>query len=293
MKTLEIDGARCTGCGRCEKACVSNLFAPDSENNGKMSFENRHNWCMGCGHCVAVCPAGAIRYELETDREAERISTTELPSSDSLLELLQRKRSIRNFAEDQLDDAKIATIMEALRYAPSGHNNQGCEYLLISDRDVINDLTESILKNFAAFSKILKVRWLLKPFVSSAIYTVLSDPGLLPGIRSMIKQWKEGENPIFHNAPHVLIATYPNMGGLSLIDPTIALTYGMLVADRLGVGSCWMGFAIQTFMKNKKVKKMLGISKERLIAGVITLGIPEVQYQGIPPRKEAVLRKVG
>ena len=52
---LEVDAAKCTGCGKCANACrmrVDPLKAPDSGE------------CIRCGMCADACPAEAIRLTL-------------------------------------------------------------------------------------------------------------------------------------------------------------------------------------------------------------------------------------
>jgi nitroreductase len=77
----------------------------------------------------------------------------------------------------------------------------------------------------------------------------------------------------------------PNIGETTLLEPAIALTYGMLAAHTRGLGTCWIGAAIRALNNNKKIKELLGISRHMKIAGVLTLGYPAVTYHRVPPRK--------
>ncbi len=62
-KIVEIDEAKCTGCGLCAKACHEGAIAMV---NGKAKLV-RVDYCDGMGDCLPACPAGAITI---TEREA-------------------------------------------------------------------------------------------------------------------------------------------------------------------------------------------------------------------------------
>ena len=62
-KIVEIDEAKCTGCGLCAKACHEVAIAMV---NGKAKLV-RDDYCDGMGDCLPACPAGAITI---TEREA-------------------------------------------------------------------------------------------------------------------------------------------------------------------------------------------------------------------------------
>jgi electron transport complex protein RnfB len=51
-----IDEARCTGCGKCVKACKPPM------GNGSLRLEIRYNRCVGCNECgiLIACPSAAI-----------------------------------------------------------------------------------------------------------------------------------------------------------------------------------------------------------------------------------------
>ena len=64
---------------------------------------------------------------------------------------------------------------------------------------------------------------------------------------------------------------------------TIAITYGMLSAQSLGLGTCWIGFAHGVLQDHPAIaRKVTGI--ETYVLGVMTLGYPAVKYLRAPPR---------
>ncbi len=62
-KIIEIDGAKCNGCGACVTACHEGAIALV---DGKAKLM-RDDYCDGFGDCLPTCPTGAITF---TTREA-------------------------------------------------------------------------------------------------------------------------------------------------------------------------------------------------------------------------------
>jgi len=54
--TLELDRARCNGCGMCTTVCPHAVFAVEA---GKARIGDR-DACMECGACARNCPQGAV-----------------------------------------------------------------------------------------------------------------------------------------------------------------------------------------------------------------------------------------
>ena len=54
--TLELNSARCIGCGMCAEVCPHQIFAII---DGKAQIVER-DMCMECGACAMNCPSSAI-----------------------------------------------------------------------------------------------------------------------------------------------------------------------------------------------------------------------------------------
>ena len=54
--TLELDPAKCVGCGRCAEVCPHGVFAIEDKKARLLDRDN----CMECGACQKNCPAEAI-----------------------------------------------------------------------------------------------------------------------------------------------------------------------------------------------------------------------------------------
>ncbi len=140
-----------------------------------------------------------------------------------------------------------------MSYAPVAMNKRTLQCVVISDNQKINELIDSIIEAIEEEEDTETYR----------------------------KEREKGIDPFFYNAPHILILHSDN--DWDSTNATIAITYGMLCAETLGLGSCWIG-GVQRFLnENNEIKKrVLGIKDE--IFGFIIFGYPKVKYYRAPPR---------
>jgi len=61
MVQIEIDQARCNGCGTCADFCPVSVFEMDGHNGDQRPVPLRIEDCWGCDTCVGQCPTGALR----------------------------------------------------------------------------------------------------------------------------------------------------------------------------------------------------------------------------------------
>jgi nitroreductase/NAD-dependent dihydropyrimidine dehydrogenase PreA subunit len=295
MRIVGTNEKLCTLCGACAEECGADLFKMVHGQAGgdeRMVHVDPYQWCTSCGHCVAVCPVSAILW-VDGEASPDTIGverSDNLCTYQALLPFLRSRRSVRRYRSNQPGRNQIEAVLEAMRWAPSGHNLQANRYLVITDRGVLRAISDHTIAGFRKLRTVIRMRKLLKPFVPVHLYEVLNTPGLLEGLDAMIRRREQGEDPILFDAPVVILVYYPYMGPLSLLDPTIAFTYGMLAAHALGLGSCWIGFAIQNLYKSKTMHRLLGVPQDMIIAGVMTLGYPVPVYHRVPPRKALQIR---
>jgi nitroreductase len=76
------------------------------------------------------------------------------------LEAIRKRRSVRKYTGDSIPRQDLETIVDAARLAPSGHNRQPWEFIVITDRAMITQLA-------------MVARWMNK---SGATIAVVMDP---------------------------------------------------------------------------------------------------------------------
>lgn len=59
--TIEIDGTKCNGCGKCTEACDHMVLEIKQANNkSRMANKYNPNACAFCLNCLVSCPREAI-----------------------------------------------------------------------------------------------------------------------------------------------------------------------------------------------------------------------------------------
>ncbi|MHA1526858.1 MAG: nitroreductase family protein [Promethearchaeota archaeon] len=262
MSVVGIDQEKCTKCGLCIQECGRGYF---SKKKGDMRFNERLNTCNLCGHCIAVCPEDAILTEgidnIETFPGIDSPET--IANYDTIFRLIRAKRSMRRYKNKIVPKESIEKIFEAMRYAPSASNARSWRYSIISDPEIMKKVSDEIIK----------VNYLYMGFQSG---------------EQALQYFESIGRSIFYNAPHLIILYYksieknPIMIGLKANDAGIALTYGMLAAESLGLGTCWIGMVQGAVSANREILKILGI--RGYVLGAFTLGFPAVKYRRTVPR---------
>jgi ferredoxin len=57
--TLELDAAKCSGCGVCIEVCPQGVFAQEAKGRGPVAVADR-DACLECGACARNCAPGAV-----------------------------------------------------------------------------------------------------------------------------------------------------------------------------------------------------------------------------------------
>ncbi len=249
---IGIDFEKCTNCKECINICVRRNYRIDNGQNQVIFDDSRD--CLLCGHCISVCPENAIIYEDMGDEAKEyQQKPSELIPYDTLLQFMRAKRSVRKYKQNKVPKELIEKILNSMRYAPTGTNRRTMNCHVISNEETIKSLVDSIVEHRRSEEEIKRLRRLREKRIDT----------------------------IFYDAPHVLIlhSKYP----WDSRNAAIAITYGMLSAHSLGLGTCWIGMAHGTLNENPNILTEIAGIKDHILA-VMTFGYPAVEYFRAPPR---------
>jgi len=63
----------------------------------------------------------------------------------------------------------------------------------------------------------------------------------------------------------------------------------MLAAERLGLGTCHIGYVNAALERNRRIEELVGLPEGRQIEVAMTLGYPGVTYRRAVPRRRMEL----
>lgn len=267
-----ISPEKCVGCGACVRDCLRDLLCVEE---GKA--RRKEGVCIRCGHCVAVCPMDAIRLEGAPEEELHAYDPAafDIPAAQ-LLNFMQFRRSIRQFQHKPVEEEKLAALLEAARYAPTGGNQQKKRYILLQqEKDALIELALKTLHDAAE--------------------RMDTDPSLQglkryqDKFRTMYPDWKEqGKDGLFFNAPCVLLVVSGNpKAGSGRLDAGLASANAELMAHALGLGVCYIGFFTMAAALEPELYRRLGIRDGEEIVSTMAIGYPAVRYCRTVNRKPA------
>jgi ferredoxin len=293
--TIKIDMEKCNGCGTCSFVCKDFNFEIIDK---KVSISDKSIFgCIACGHCMMACPTGAIAIEGRTLSPVQLFDLPDkstVPTYESLLAMLQRRRSIREFKDKPVEAEKINQILDAAQTAPMGLPPSDVHVLVLENKTQVRIFAEE-------FSKYLKnIRWmssgwfmtLMRPFWGKPTDEMMRE-FIKPVFDVYVDDMEKGDNWINYDAPMAMYfygSPYTDPS-----DPIIAATYAMLAGESLGLGTCMLG-AIHPFIQNGKKAKQFrekwGIkfpSREGLF---VIFGYADVHYNKGVKRTFADIHRV-
>ena len=294
MYTITIDRNRCKKDGICALVCPKGIFV----QREKLTIPELINkeTCIACGHCVAVCPQNAVQHAEFPPTTIRAIPFEQMPTTEQVLTLLKSRRSIRAFRDKPLARDTLETIIQGARFAPSGHNSQSTEFLVVQDRAVLNEVSAAVIEY---------LKFEIKRFANPIFRTValaadreLAESGLreIPGFKRMIQMFESGDDPILNGAPVLLAFHARRTVGFGDVNAQLALQNASLVAHALGIGHFYTGWVLSPCRApmarawNRRIPNMLGIPPDNNLYGALALGYPIPRFKNMiernPPQIE-------
>ncbi len=151
-----------------------------------------------------------------------------------------KRRSIRRFKNKAVPDGALEKCIDAARLAPSGRNQQLCEYIVINDAKMLPGIFEHI----GGSAKLPPDKGGPRPEQSPKAYTIV-----------LINKSLEGD---------------ANRRRVTLIGVGLAAENLMLTALEQGIGACPI-----LMFNEKDIKLLLDIPDSYDIALVIAMGYPD------------------
>jgi len=158
----------------------------------------------------------------------------------NFLELVKKRRSIRNYSSKPVPRDAIDRCLEAARVAPSACNSQPWSFIVLDDEDFKNRVVEVAFSAPYSLNSFAKKAPVLIVVVTERSRYITKLAGYFRGMQ------------------------------YSLVDIGIACEHLVLQAEEEGIGTCWLGW-----FNEKAVKKILRIPKRKKVDIIISMGYAE------------------
>jgi len=113
----------------------------------------------------------------------------------------------------------------------------------------------------------------------------------MPGMRWYIRLYRDGKsNEILRNCPTLMLFHSPINEPVNAENSLIAAFHAILMAQVLGIGTCFNDLIPLACNRAPEIKKLLELPDDREAYASITMGYPKYKFSRIPPRKPAEVR---
>ncbi|MDY6796511.1 MAG: nitroreductase family protein [Actinomycetota bacterium] len=202
--------------------------------------------------------------------------------------VILERRSVRRYKDKQVPEAQVRRILEAGRFAPTAGNSQSWKFVVVRDRDMIDDMQRYVQLRCKMFKFFLN--WQVSPLGKIAWFYHQAAARLMPNLMhpipfGAITLIADGKLKLFHDAPTVILILMDTRGAAKPpVDIGICGQNMVLAAHSMGLGTCWVGF-VEVFKFGTKWNKKLGVEwPYRLVEGV-ALGYPVGNPDGMIERE--------
>ena len=205
--------------------------------------------------------------------------------------LLKSRRSIRAFRDKPLAKETIERIIDGARFAPSGHNSQSTQYLVVQDRAVLHQVSAMVI-DYLKF----EIRRFGNPLFRTLALLAdreKAESGLheIPGFKQMTRSFESGADPILNGAPALLVFHGKRTVGYADVNAQLALQNASLVAHALGIGHFYTGWVLAPCRApmarawNRRIPSLIGIPPGNELYGALALGYPIPRFKNMIERK--------
>ncbi len=271
MIELSIE-KNCIRCGRCVSVCPAHILIQEAHKS-EIKTQSLQS-CIECGQCVAICPTESVIHSSFSAETVHPIQSDLLPSPESVMELLRKRRSNRSFSSKEVPMPLLDKILEAASLAPSAGNRQKLQYTLVTDSSTLKEVTAQTIRLVDNFVKVQRSTGNEESLNHFSILSTAYNNGIdliLRGAKALI-----------------LIHTVDGWPA----DANLAYQNASIMAESLNVGHFYTGYICKFSELDKEglLKKTLGI-EGNIYAGM-ALGMPKYKFKKYVDRKPMVINKI-
>ncbi|HKJ67291.1 MAG TPA: nitroreductase family protein [bacterium] len=200
------------------------------------------------------------RYITDPEGEVEYTQDQEY-----LFDIFRNRRTVRQFKSTPVPHAHIMRILNAARYAPTAGNQQPWKFLVVQDRNTLDQLKEKALA------------WYIESYQAKRQPSENEPEAMKNSLRPVLQNVLSA--PVYVAVLVDSLTKYPQY---IIHDGTLAAGYLMIAARSLGYGT---GF-FTTFFPEDHMKEFFDIPDRYKLICFTPIGIPE-KWPETPPKKKS------
>ncbi|QGY40492.1 hypothetical protein GM415_10270 [Pseudodesulfovibrio cashew] len=183
-----------------------------------------------------------------------------------VMDAITKRHSVRTFTEKPVSNDQLDALFQAARLAPSSLNSQPWRYKAVRDKSLLTEFGKKEISRTQAWLAgagaiivcCADTEGYVRDSQASAFFYREND--LIKGdTMKGIDEYVERESSAAESARF----------GAAAMNVGISISFMMLRAVELGLGTCWVGM-----FNEQKIKDMLGLPPGLRIVGLLAVGHP-------------------
>jgi nitroreductase len=217
-----------------------------------------------------------------------------MTGGNALYDMFQSRRSSRYFKDAEIDEATLQTLLGSANYIPSGGNAHELVITVVRDAGTKRRLREAVIRYYERtinMTRIPLVKPLLRIFGDGKVKAALGDKEFEAKIRNMIRR-DDKRDLVFYDAPAILVFHTARLLPTPSEDCILAAYNITLLAESLGLGTCFVSLSQQALSADQRCRSLIGIAAKEKVHAVLVLGYPLRKHRRIAPRTGVIVRSV-
>jgi nitroreductase/NAD-dependent dihydropyrimidine dehydrogenase PreA subunit len=275
MSWVSVDHDKCNRCRICVQGCPRCFWM----NGDEIAVEADEKCCALCGHCVSLCPAGAItHHEMDMDNFKD-ISKEEMIKTDEFIQFIRERRTHRHFTEKKIPKKDLEKLIDSVRYAPTGGNDQTVEIIVVQDPERRKRLSDLAVDHVAAVgAELAKKLEELKAGNKGAPKEMLQIEKMVKFREFLVQARKAGHDPVFYSAPAVVIFHSTVQTVTPKDNCVIASTTMGLLARTMGLETTYIALFENACKAYPPIRDELELPEGNQVFSVLVIGYPKFKY---------------
>lgn len=199
------------------------------------------------------------------------------------LDFIYKRKSIRKFKDCAIPKEDILTLLDAATHAPSPKHQQNWHFVVLQNREIINQMAEIVSKSHTEIAKMA-----LTPEQGEKYMRLLKYYTLFQHAPVVIIVYGNEYDMIEYDILKANGASEERLAEILAPQSAVqgigaAVENFLLAATEIGYGTCYMTGPTHA---KKQIEDLIGFKKEGYqLMSLIALGIPEENTPPAPKRK--------
>jgi nitroreductase len=209
----------------------------------------------------------------------KEISKKEIIKTNDFIQFVRERRTHRHFMKKKIPKKDLEKLIDTVRYAPTGGNDQTVEIILVQSPEKRKKLSDLAVDQVAAAGAELSRKLEeLKAGNKGTREERLQIENMVNFRNFLVQAKKTGHDPVFYEAPAVAIFHSTVETVTPKDNCVIASTTMGLLARTLGLETTYIALFENASKASQPIRNALELPEKNQVFSVLVIGYPKFKY---------------